>query len=110
MKNKRVTNKTFVLTATIGSILIMVIVMVNTIWSAKQTYTATDDAVSAISSFYLEAMADRRAKTITNLISNTTRSAFKKSPIKVMIPAFLPSVLKAFVVPALPLPISRIST
>ena len=70
MKNKRVTNKTFVLTATIGSILIMVIVMVNTIWSAKQTYTATDDAVSAISSFYLEAMADRRAKTITNLISN----------------------------------------
>ena len=70
MKIKRVTNKTFVLTATIGSILIMVMVMVNTIWSARQTYTATDDAVSAVSSFYLEAMADRRAKTITNLISN----------------------------------------
>ena len=70
MKIKRVTNKTFVLTATIGSILIMIMIMVNSIWSAKQTYTATDDAVSAISSFYLEAMADRRAKTITNLISN----------------------------------------
>ena len=70
MKIKRVTNKTFVLTATIGSILIMVMVLVNTIWSARQTYTATDNAVSAVSSFYLEAMADRRAKTITNLISN----------------------------------------
>ena len=70
MKIERVTNKTFVLTATIGSILIMVMVLVNTIWSARQTYTATDNAVSAVSSFYLEAMADRRAKTITNLISN----------------------------------------
>ena len=53
MKTKKVTNKTFVLTATIGSILIMIMIMVNTILSAKQTYTATDDAVSAISSFYL---------------------------------------------------------
>ncbi|MBO4337600.1 MAG: diguanylate cyclase [Lachnospiraceae bacterium] len=70
MKIERVTNKTFVLTATIGSILIMVMVLVNTIWAARQTYTATDNAVSAVSSFYLEAMADRRAKTITNLISN----------------------------------------
>ena len=67
---KRVTNKTFVLTATIGSILIMVTLLVNTIWSARQTLTATNDAVSAVSSFYLDAMADRRAKTITNLISN----------------------------------------
>jgi diguanylate cyclase (GGDEF)-like protein len=32
--------------------------------------TATDQAVSAVSSFYLEAMADQRAKTITNLINN----------------------------------------
>ncbi len=70
MKIKRVTNKTFVLTATIGSIIIMVTIMFNTIWSAKQTLNATDDAVSAVSSFYLEAMADRRAKTVTNLISN----------------------------------------
>ena len=70
MKIKRVTNKTFVLTATIGSIIIMVTIMFNTIWSAKQTLNATDDAVSAVSSFYLEAMADRRAQTVTNLISN----------------------------------------
>ena len=70
MKIKRVTNKTFVLTAAIGSILIMLMVTVNNIWSVQQTQTATNNAVSAVSSFYLEAMADRRAKTITNLISN----------------------------------------
>jgi len=70
MKIKRVTNKTFVLTAIIGTILIMATVLINTIWSARQTLTATNEAVSAVSSFYLDAMADRRAKTITNLISN----------------------------------------
>ncbi|MBP5533371.1 MAG: diguanylate cyclase [Lachnospiraceae bacterium] len=70
MKIKRVTNKTFVLTATIGSIIIMVTIMFNTIWSAKRTINATNDAVTAVSSFYLEAMADRRAQTVTNLISN----------------------------------------
>ena len=70
MKIKQVTNKTFVLTAAIGSILIMLMVTVNNIWSVQQTQTATNNAVSAVSSFYLEAMADRRAKTITNLISN----------------------------------------
>ncbi len=72
MKQKRkITNKTFVLTAVIGSLLIMALLTVNTIWISRQTSTATDEAVSAVSSFYLEAMADRRAKTITNLISNS---------------------------------------
>lgn len=72
MKRKiRITNKTFVLTAVIGSLLIMEMVMANTIWSTKQTGSATEEAVSAVSSFYLEAMADRRAKIITNLINST---------------------------------------
>ena len=45
MKIKRVTNKTFVLTAAIGSILIMLMVTVNNIWSVQQTQTATNNAV-----------------------------------------------------------------
>ena len=32
------------------------------------TVTMTDEAVSTVSSFYLEAMADQRAQTISNLI------------------------------------------
>ena len=66
----RITNKTFVLTAAIGSFMIMVTVIANTIWASRQTVTGTNEAVSAVSSFYLEAMADRRAKIITNLIKN----------------------------------------
>ena len=71
MKDKKVTNKTFVMTAVIGSLLIMALVTVKTLRFSKQTAMATDKAVSAVSSFYLDAMADRRAKTITNLISNS---------------------------------------
>ncbi len=71
MRGKKVTNKKFVMTAAIGSILIMALVTVKTLRFSKQTAMATDKAVSAVSSFYLEAMADRRAKTITNLISNS---------------------------------------
>ena len=48
----------------------MVMVLFNAILSSRQTVTATNEAVSEVSSFYLEAMADRRAKTITNLINN----------------------------------------
>ena len=69
MKNK-ITRKTFILTAVVGGILLMATVIVNTVISTKQTTTATTEAVSEVSSFYLEAMADRRAKTITNLINN----------------------------------------
>ena len=69
MKNK-ITRKTFILTAVVGGIILMATVIVNTVISTKQTATATTEAVSEVSSFYLEAMADRRAKTITNLINN----------------------------------------
>ncbi len=48
----------------------MSMVIINTYMSSKQTVTATNEAVSEVSSFYLEAMADRRSKTITNLINN----------------------------------------
>ena len=58
------------LTAIIGSLVVLATVTANTLWSARRTSIATDEAVSAVSSFYLEAMADRRAKTITNLINN----------------------------------------
>ncbi len=70
-QGKKVTYKTFVLTAVIGSLLIVAMLTVNTIRMSRRTAVATDEAVSAVSLFYLEAMADRRAKTITNLISNS---------------------------------------
>ncbi len=70
-QKKKITIKTFVLTAVIGSLVIMAMVSANTLWVSKQSSEATDEAVSAVSSFYLEAMADRRAKIISNLISNT---------------------------------------
>ena len=69
-KKKQITNKTIAFTAVIGSLIVMAMVTANTLWSSKQTIVATDEAVSTVSSFYLEAMADRRAKTITNLINN----------------------------------------
>ena len=71
MAQKKNSNRSFVLTAVIGSLLIMAMVTANTVWASKQTGVATDEAVSAVSSFYLEAMADRRAKTITNLINSS---------------------------------------
>lgn len=69
-QKKKITNKTLALTAIIGSLLIMAMVSANALWVSKQSSDATNEAVSAVSSFYLEAMADRRAKTITNLINN----------------------------------------
>ena len=45
-------------------------VFVNTLISTRQTASATNEAVAEVSSFYLEAMADRRAKTIMNLINS----------------------------------------
>ena len=69
-QKKKITNKTLILTAVIGSLLVLAMMSANTIWASKQSNAATDEAVSAVSSFYLEAMADRRAKTITNLINN----------------------------------------
>ena len=70
MKNKKITEKAVAITAAIGSVLIMVMVIANTYWAYNQTISSTNQAVSAVSAFYLESMADRRAKTITNLINN----------------------------------------
>lgn len=72
MKQKKsITNRTFLLTAVIGSLLIVTILTVSSLWNSKKTAMATDEAVSAVSSFYLETMADNHAKTITNLINNS---------------------------------------
>lgn len=68
--NNRITKKSFILTAVVGVTLLMALVSINTILSVRETKMATNEAVSEVSSFYLEAMADRRAKTITNLINN----------------------------------------
>ena len=71
MANKKISNRAFVLTAVIGSLLIMAMVTANSVWASRQTGVATDEAVRTVSSFYLEAMADRRAKTISNLINSS---------------------------------------
>nr|WP_297767071.1 hypothetical protein [uncultured Butyrivibrio sp.] len=70
MKRKRITEKAVSITAAIGSVLIIIMVIANTFWASKQTILSRNQAVSAVSAFYLESMADRRAKTITNLINN----------------------------------------
>ena len=49
----------------------MFMVMANTLWASRQTITATNEAVSSVSSFYLETMADHRARIITNLINDS---------------------------------------
>ena len=65
-----ITKKNFILTAVVGSIILMSMIILNAILSSRQTVSATNAAVSEVSSFYLEAMADRRSKTITNLINS----------------------------------------
>ena len=65
-----ITKKNFILTAVVGSIILMSMIILNAILSSRQTVLATNAAVSEVSSFYLEAMADRRSKTITNLINS----------------------------------------
>ena len=50
-QKKQMTKRTFVLTAVIGSLLIVAMVIVSTLWASKQTVAATDEAVSAVSSF-----------------------------------------------------------
>ena len=80
-KKRQITNKTFILTAAIGGFIIMALMIANSVWTSRQVISATDDAVSAVSSFYLEAMADRRAKTITNLINSNFDHMEKSLPI-----------------------------
>ena len=70
MKKTRINTKTFIMTAIVGSIMLIVFVISNMLHSSRQTIEATNEAVSSVSSFYLEAMADRRSKTITNLIDS----------------------------------------
>lgn len=70
MSNKWISEKSFVITAAVGSVLITAILIVSTLWASNQTVSSTNDAVSAVSSFYLEAMADHNAQTITNLIDS----------------------------------------
>ena len=70
MKKMRITEKTVTITAAIGSVLIMVMVIANTYWASRQAISSTNQAVTAVSAFYLESMAERRAMTITNFINN----------------------------------------
>lgn len=69
-KKKPISNKVFLLTAVIGSLLIMAMVTANSVWSSNQTLRETEKAVSAVSRFYLDTMADRRAQAVSNLIDN----------------------------------------
>ena len=69
-QKRQITNRIVVLTAVLGSLLILAMMTANTIWVSRQATAATNEAVSAVSSFYLEAMADSRAKIITNLINS----------------------------------------
>ncbi len=66
----RITKKNFILTAVVGGFILMAMIILNMILASRQTVSATNEAVSEVSSFYLEAMADRRSKTITNLIDS----------------------------------------
>ena len=81
MKDKHISDKSFLLTAVIGSLLVMAVVVGTTLWASKETAKETDEAVAAVSHFYLEAMADRRAKIITNLINNNFEHMEKLLPI-----------------------------
>ena len=70
MKKKQITNRTFLLTAIIGSLLIIVMITSNAIWSSNQTLLQTEEAVLAVSNFYLENIADRRAQTVESRIDS----------------------------------------
>ncbi|MCR5847685.1 MAG: hypothetical protein K6G75_06155 [Lachnospiraceae bacterium] len=69
MNEKNNSTKRFVYTVLIGSITVVAVLMLSTLWASRKAIRATDEAVSAVSSFYLEAMADQRARTITNLLA-----------------------------------------
>jgi diguanylate cyclase (GGDEF)-like protein len=70
VKKRKVTRKTFIWTVVTGCLLVISLILSLLLWTSKRLIFSTDKAVSAVSSFYLEAMADRRSKTITNLIDN----------------------------------------
>ena len=70
MKKKKLTEKAVAITAAVGSILIMLTIIANTYWASRQATLSTNQAVSAVGAFYLESIAERRSKAITNLINN----------------------------------------
>ncbi len=70
MKRKKLTEKAVAITAAIGSVLIMVTIIANTYWASRQAALSTNQAISAVSAFYLKSIANRRSKAITNLINN----------------------------------------
>ncbi|MBP5158682.1 MAG: GGDEF domain-containing protein [Lachnospiraceae bacterium] len=71
MTNKKNnTSRRFIYTASVGSVLVTIILVFSTIWAARRAVSATDETVATVSTFYLESMADQRARTITNLINN----------------------------------------
>lgn len=70
MRKIRITNKTIILTAVIGSLFIMGMLTANSIRTSRQTRLETEEAVAAVSRFYLDTMADRRAQTVSNQINN----------------------------------------
>ena len=77
MKKKHITNKAFLLTAVIGSLLIMTMVVANSFRSANRTLLETEETVSAVSVFYLDTMAERRAQTVSNRINDEFRQMEK---------------------------------
>lgn len=70
MKKIHITNRSFLLTAVIGSLLIIAMVTANAIRSSNKTLVQTEEAVFTVSRFYLETMADRRAQSVANQIEN----------------------------------------
>lgn len=70
MKKIKITNRTFLLTAIIGSMLIIAMITANTINSSKKTLIQTEKAIFTVSHFYLETMADRRSQSFSNLIDS----------------------------------------
>ena len=70
MVKKKITNRTFLLTAIIGSLLIIAMVTANSIQSSHKTILKTEEAIFTVSRFYLESIADRRSHTVANQIES----------------------------------------
>ncbi len=70
MKKRTITNKTILLTAVAGSLLIIMLVSFFSLRTSRQMFDATDEAISAVSSFYLETMAHQRASTFESQLDS----------------------------------------
>ena len=58
MRSRKITEKAVIITAAIGGVLILIMLIANTYWAYEQSTVSTNQAVSAVSAFYLESMAD----------------------------------------------------